>query len=197
MAKHCKRKLYSTRSKIPCQLLPTPLCPFIVFIGLSKLLSFSRSYCGTETKIAWMTPQAHQPWPHIKRGSFYKNPLIPILSSPLPLNTAAHLSLQGSHSEGTRLHWQETLPLTCSHWWAKVWLHTKLTHKCVIVVLCSSALIMHFKILPYRGSIKDIRYHRSVKCTVCFLIKWKRHAASKRKVCVWRTRQQSHSKNVN
>lgn len=86
--------------------------------------------------------------------------------------------------EGTQLHWQETLPFTCSHCWTQVSPHTKLTHRCVIVVLCSSALIMHFKTLSYQGSIKDIRYHRSIKCTVCFLIKRKHHAASGRKyVC--------------
>lgn len=42
---------------------------------------------------------------------------------------------------------------------------------------------MHFKALSYPGSIEDIRYHRSIKCTVCFLIKLNHHAASERK-CV-------------
>lgn len=123
-----------------------------------------------------MIPQARQ----AKGGSFYKKPPSHF-GLPLPRTTAAHLALQGSHSEGTQLHWQETLPLTCSHCWTQVSLHTKLTHKCVIVALSSSALIMHFKTLSYQGSIKDIRYHRSIKCTVCFLIKRKHHAASERK----------------
>lgn len=31
--------------------------------------------------------------------------------------------------------------------WSNIYLYTKLTHKCIIVVLCSSAPIMHFKTL--------------------------------------------------
>lgn len=65
------------------------------------------------------------------------------------------------------------LPLIYNQCWTKVLLYTKLTHKCIIVVLCSSALIMHFKTLSSQGSIKGIRYHRSIKSTVCFLTRKK------------------------
>lgn len=55
----------------------------------------------------------------------------------------------------------------------KVLLYTKLTHKCIIVVLCSRALIMHFKTLSYQGPIKGICCRSPIKSTVHFLIKQK------------------------
>lgn len=63
------------------------------------------------------------------------------------------------------------LPLIYNQCWNKVLLYTKLTHKCIIVVLCSSALIMHFKTLSSQGFIEGIWYHRFMRSTVRFFDK--------------------------
>lgn len=49
----------------------------------------------------------------------------------------------------------QMLPLIYNQCWTKVLLYTKLTRKCIIVVLCSSALITHFKTLSSWGSNRE------------------------------------------
>lgn len=58
---------------------------------------------------------------------------------------------------------------------------------------------MHFKTLSSQGSIEGIRYHRSIKATVRFLIKQKHNrkkfAASEKKSVCNAQDDKSHSKN--
>lgn len=133
-----------------------------------------------------MIPKAQQVWLYTKVKSLLylplkKKPLLQILYSLLPPNYRRfHLSFQVSQIEEIlSIHkiqaftGSKMLPLIYNQCWNKVLLYTKLTHKCIIVVLCSSALIMHFKTLSSQGFIDGIWYHRLMRSIMCFFDKTK------------------------
>lgn len=172
-------------SVLPDQIPCPPLSHSVPWLFSRACLNCSHPaglYCGITNKIAWMTPKVRRARLQAKVASLFYSPkmkaLVHMLYSPLPPNYRSfHLSFRVSQLEILSIHKMQVFPSSrcflsfTTSAELKSYCTQKLTHKCIIVVLRSSALIMHFKTLSSQGFIQGIQYHRSIKSTVCFWYK--------------------------